>query len=133
MSTPEPAKRPRAPVAIPLAIMLIACLLIVTALVLIAQGAVARDAHAGRPAPEDNVEDGMVSQRIDAAAPSAVLASQSRDAVEGRFVLGRAPTDEELALAARIASSSTGGGVVIGSEIRVVVEGGDDAADRSGS
>jgi hypothetical protein len=115
MTEPAPAKRPRAPVAIPLAIMLIACLLIVTALVLIAQGAVARDAHAGRPA----AGDGMVSERSElsaAATPSATL--------EGRFVLGREPTMEERVLAARIATSSSGGGLAVGAEILVVVEGG---------
>jgi hypothetical protein len=117
MSEPLPSKRPRAPIAISLAIMLIACFLIVTALVLIAQGAVARDSGAGRPLPED----GSVSARIDPT-PGETSPTTAAGAIEGRFVLGRAPTPAERELAARIAESSTGGGVAIGDEIRVVID-----------
>lgn len=133
----EPAvKRPRTPAAIALAIMLLACMLIVTALALLAQGAVAYELPADRLAdpsgarapaatarnPVSEQSDARLETRrtIDRSRP----AQSGRHSVSGSFVLGAEPTPAERALQDRIASSSTGGGFAARGQLHVIVEGG---------
>ncbi len=104
----EVQKRQSTPTAIALAIMLFACGLILTALVVLAQGAVADEPQ-------------TFSQRIERTA-TVEAAPQGGSIVSGRFDLRHAPTTEDLALAARIESSSLGGGFVSGAEIHVTIE-----------
>jgi hypothetical protein len=118
------AKRTRAPAAIALAIMLAACALIVTALALLAQGAVAAELRdtapsAGRPLISDQTKERGLKgdQPPDANAPADRPA-----AVTGSFTLGAAPSPAEQALEAAVAASSAGGGFVAGGQIHVVVE-----------
>lgn len=98
MSKSAPSDAGRTPATIALAVMLLACGLILTALVFLAQGAVAAE-----PAEP-------VRQQSDAAT------------VSGRFLLGAEPTDLERRLAAEIEASSVGGGFVLGAEMHVDVE-----------
>lgn len=129
MSKPAAADRPRAAIAIALAIMLLACGLIVTALALLAQGAVATE---GSTAPAAAARE-FVSKQSDIADGSAVSPRRTpeerthrgrgRSVVSGSFALGAEPTADELPLEARIAESSVGGGYIAEGRIHVVVAG----------
>lgn len=104
---PHAETRRSTPTAIALAIMLLACALILTALVVLAQGAVAAE-------PEETVR-----RQTDMQAASIPAASET---VSGRFVLDASATADEQALAAQIESSSVGGGFVAGAELHVTIE-----------
>ncbi len=133
----DPAvKRPSTPAAIALAIMLLACMLIVTALALLAQGAVAYELPGDRRADLPGARTpaaaarNLVSEQSDArfetrrAMNRNVPAQSGRPVTTGAFVLGAEPTPAERALQDRVASSSAGGGFAAGGQLHVVVEGG---------
>jgi hypothetical protein len=107
--------------------MLLACALIVTALALLAQGAVASEpASAARPIISDQMnEEADPARSVDdvAGAASDDAAWDSASAVSGSFTLGAPSSPREQALEARVAASSAGGGFVAGGRIHVVVEG----------
>jgi hypothetical protein len=117
MSKPAASSAPKrhTPTRIALGVMLLACGLMLTALVVLAQGAVAAEAEQ------------IVRQQTEASAQDQVQAEaqpapQGGEIVSGRFVLGAAPTAQELALAQMIETSSVGGGFVAGAELHVTIE-----------
>jgi hypothetical protein len=104
---PDAESRRSTPAAIALAIMLLACALILTALVVLAQGAVAAE-------PDRTVRQQTEQQSNDVPAEHTTVA--------GHFTLDAAATADEQALAAQIEASSVGGGFVSGTELHVVIE-----------
>lgn len=126
--TEPAAKRPRTPAAIALGVMLLACALIVTALALLAQGAVASElrepASAGRPIISDQTNADPAPDSGAASSETSGEASWDGSSVlSGSFTLGALSSPQEQALEASVAASSAGGGFVAGGQIHVVVEG----------
>jgi hypothetical protein len=100
----------------------------VTALLLLAQGAVAYELPASDPSlsePRQTIREPIDLRRR--AEGRVAPARAGRAETTGSFALGSEPTTEERALQARISESSSGGGFVAGGRIHVVVEGGSSA------
>jgi hypothetical protein len=123
MSDPLSDQRFRARNPLSMVLMLVACWMMLAAFLLLATGAVAEplespgghDVGYGRPLGESASDSNRAAT---------IELRQARSVVNGRFVLDDRSTDQERALEASILTSRSGGGVVTGDQVNLVVEGG---------
>jgi hypothetical protein len=104
--------------------MLSACVLIIAALALLAQGAVAAERSSAADVRTQIEPASAAAASLAQAAGSAGSALGSPAGglgFDGRFRLDGAPSEQDSALSARIAESSSGGGLIADGEILVAI------------